>query len=210
MDPHWFQRESGSGSWSDFWVTKLIFSKKLQIQIQILPQNGISESVWSDGVLQAVQGAFRFGARVQGAGLQLCRQATGSWRGKGEQNWKSINQPQFQKIFFFSLLLSSWFCYSQCCWSGSGIWCIFSWIPDPRSGMGKKSGSGSGIWIRDEQPGSYFRELGNLFWGKILQFFDADPGSGMEKFSSGCRDKHPGSATLVVASMDKWILKDNL
>jgi hypothetical protein len=40
--------------------------------------------------------------------------------------------------------------------------------------MGKKSGSGSGI--RDEQPGSYFLELRNLFWVKILQFFEADPG----------------------------------
>jgi hypothetical protein len=63
--------------------------------------------------------------------------------------------------------------------------------------MGKKSGSGSGI--RDEQPGSYFLELRNHFWVKILKFFDADPewkqfGSGMEK--SRIRDKHPGSATL--------------
>jgi hypothetical protein len=30
----------------------------------------------------------------------------------------------------------------------------------PGSGMGKKSGSG----IRDEKPGSYFRELRNLFF----------------------------------------------
>jgi hypothetical protein len=45
--------------------------------------------------------------------------------------------------------------------------------------MGKKSGSGSGI--RDEQPGSYFLELRNhFFWIKILKFFDANPGSGME------------------------------
>jgi hypothetical protein len=52
--------------------------------------------------------------------------------------------------------------------------------------MSEKSGSGSGIRIRDEQPGSYFRELGNHFLGvKILKFFDADPGSGMKKFGSG-------------------------
>jgi hypothetical protein len=49
--------------------------------------------------------------------------------------------------------------------------------------MGRKSASGSGI--RDEQPGSYFLELRNhflfvFFWVKILKFFDADPGSGME------------------------------
>ena len=50
----------------------------------------------------------------------------------------------------------------------------------PGSGMGRKSASGSGI--RDEQPGSYFLELRNHFFGvkKILYFFDADPGSGME------------------------------
>jgi hypothetical protein len=71
--------------------------------------------------------------------------------------------------------------------------------------------------MRDEQPGSYFLEFRNHFLGKILKFFDADPGSGMEKFGSGMekfvygmekfgsgtekvgsgiRDKHPGSATL--------------
>jgi hypothetical protein len=31
--------------------------------------------------------------------------------------------------------------------------------------------------MRDEQPGSYFLELGNHLWVKILKFFDADPGS---------------------------------
>jgi hypothetical protein len=49
--------------------------------------------------------------------------------------------------------------------------------------MGRKSASGS--WIRDEQPGSYFLELRNHFFGffgvKILKFFDADPESGMER-----------------------------
>jgi hypothetical protein len=49
--------------------------------------------------------------------------------------------------------------------------------------MGRKSASGSGI--RDEQPGSYFLVIRNLFFGfigvKILKFFDADQGSGMEK-----------------------------
>jgi hypothetical protein len=47
-----------------------------------------------------------------------------------------------------------------------------------------------------------------VFGVKILKFFDADPGSGMEtvrirdpgwkKVGSGIRDKHPGSATLVL------------
>jgi hypothetical protein len=48
--------------------------------------------------------------------------------------------------------------------------------------MGRKSASRSGI--RDEQPGSDLLELTNhflFFFGvKILKFFDADPGSGME------------------------------
>jgi hypothetical protein len=93
---------------------------------------------------------------------------------------------------------------------GSGIRCLFDpWIRDQGSGMGRKSASGSGI--RDEQPGSYFPEPLNHFFGffgvKILKFFDADPGSGMEtvrirdpgwkKVGSGIRDKHPGSATLI-------------
>jgi hypothetical protein len=39
----------------------------------------------------------------------------------------------------------------------------------------------SWIRIRDEQPGSYFQELETpCFWAKILKFFDAGPGSGME------------------------------
>jgi hypothetical protein len=55
-----------------------------------------------------------------------------------------------------------------------------------------------GTWIQDEHPGSYFRELGNNFFGlKILKLFyvDPDPGSGIiftldlgskkEKFESG-------------------------
>jgi hypothetical protein len=63
-----------------------------------------------------------------------------------------------------------------CCGSGSGIRCLF----DP--------------WIRDEQPGSYFRELRNNFWVQIPKFFDADPVYGMEKIR--IRDKHPGSAIL--------------
>jgi hypothetical protein len=55
--------------------------------------------------------------------------------------------------------------------------------------MGKK------IRIRDEQPGSYFLELRNNFWVKILKFFDAARDPGWKKFGSGIRDKHPGSAT---------------
>jgi hypothetical protein len=35
----------------------------------------------------------------------------------------------------------------------------------PGSGMGTNSRSGSGIRIRDEHPGVYFREFRNTFWG---------------------------------------------
>ncbi len=82
----------------------------------------------------------------------------------------------------------------------------------PGSGIrdGRKSASGSGI--RDEQPGSYFLELRNHFFAffgvKIIIFFDENPGSGMEtvrirdpgwkKVGSWIRDKHPGSATLMI------------
>jgi hypothetical protein len=49
--------------------------------------------------------------------------------------------------------------------------------------MGKrKTGSGSGI--RNEQPGSYFRELRNqILWVKILKLFYVN--LGWEKFGSG-------------------------
>jgi hypothetical protein len=41
--------------------------------------------------------------------------------------------------------------------------------------MGRKSESGSEIRIRISE------NLETIFWIKILQFFDADPGSRMEK-----------------------------
>ncbi len=76
--------------------------------------------------------------------------------------------------------------------------------PDPGSGAfftpgsgirdGYESGSGSGI--RDEQPGSYFRELRNNFWGQnylnsLMWIRDGKnlyPVSGMEKI----RNRDPG------------------
>ncbi len=82
---------------------------------------------------------------------------------------------------------------NQCCCSGSGILDrVPFWPMDPGSGMGRKSASGSGI--RDEQPGSYFLELRNHFFGFLgLKYLNSlmrsgirdgdssDPGSGMEK-----------------------------
>jgi hypothetical protein len=56
-------------------------------------------------------------------------------------------------------------------------------VADPGSGMGEKSRSGPLIWIRDEHPGSYFREsLETIFWLKILNFL-RDPVTGIEKNS---------------------------
>jgi hypothetical protein len=43
--------------------------------------------------------------------------------------------------------------------------------------MGEKSGSGSGM----NKPDHISESLDTIFWVKILKFFDADPGSGMEK-----------------------------
>jgi hypothetical protein len=52
--------------------------------------------------------------------------------------------------------------------------------------MGKKSGSGSGIWIRDELPGSYFQDLrNNIFRSKYLISLMRIR---MGKFESGIRD----------------------
>jgi hypothetical protein len=62
------------------------------------------------------------------------------------------------------------------------------------------------IRIRDEQPGSYFLELGKHFFAffgvKILKFFDEDPGwrqfgSGMEKVGSGINIPDPPNCPKV-------------
>jgi hypothetical protein len=58
---------------------------------------------------------------------------------------------------------------------------------------------GSGEKNHYPDPGCITRNillsLETIFWVKILKFFDAHPGSGMEKIRM--RNKHPGSATLV-------------
>jgi hypothetical protein len=51
-------------------------------------------------------------------------------------------------------------------------------------------GSGSGM----NNPDHISEILETIFWVKILKFFDADPGSGMEKIR--IRDKRPGSTIL--------------
>jgi hypothetical protein len=55
----------------------------------------------------------------------------------------------------------------------------------PGSGIDKKTESGSEM---NEQPGKYFHSLETIIWVKILKFFDADPGSSMEKI----RIRDPG------------------
>jgi hypothetical protein len=46
-------------------------------------------------------------------------------------------------------------------------------------------------------PDHISESLEAIFGVKILKFFDADPGSGMEKIRIW--DKHPGSAALLLA-----------
>ncbi len=50
-------------------------------------------------------------------------------------------------------------------------------VADPGSRMGKNSGSGSAM----NNPDHISVGLDIIFWVKIFKFFDADPGSGMEK-----------------------------
>jgi hypothetical protein len=75
--------------------------------------------------------------------------------------------------------------------------------------MGKKnSGVGSGMNI----PDHIAEKLETIFWVKknlnslmrirIRDPGSFDPGSRMEKFGSGIQYKHPGSATLVIFTMN--------
>ncbi len=101
--------------------------------------------------------------------------------------------------------------------------------PDPGFGAflpldtGSRAGirNGKKIRIRDEHPGSHFRELRkNLLGWKYLNSLMGirdpfDPGSGMEKFGSVIRKKHPGSATLTLMNRKwkttyKWKISSNL
>jgi hypothetical protein len=81
----------------------------------------------------------------------------------------------------------------------------------PGSGMGKNGIPGT----RDEH--FFSRGLENIFLGEkyfplmrigIRDFFD--PGSGMENFVSGIRNKHPGSATLLIRRPEKYMIFDDI
>jgi hypothetical protein len=73
--------------------------------------------------------------------------------------------------------------------------------------MGKKSRSGSG-----NIPDHISEGLETVFWVKIIKFLDADadpasgifltrdPGSEMETFGYGIRDKHPGQQHFLKTS----------
>jgi hypothetical protein len=72
-----------------------------------------------------------------------------------------------------------------------------SWPPDP----GSRS--------RMNNPDHISESLETIFWVKILNFFDADPGwkkfeSRMENIRIG--DKHPGSSTLIGCCCFCWLV----
>ncbi len=60
--------------------------------------------------------------------------------------------------------------------------------------------------IRDEQPGSYFLELGNHPWVEILKFFDADPVSEVRDGNNSERDekKSDPEAGITVPDPQHW------
>jgi hypothetical protein len=68
--------------------------------------------------------------------------------------------------------------------------------------MGKKSASGSEM----NNPDQIFWSLKPFFWVKILQFFDTDPGSGMEtvRIRDG-KKSDPGSG-INIPDPQHWFL----
>ncbi len=78
---------------------------------------------------------------------------------------------------------------------GSGAFSI------PGFGMGKKSRSGSGIQIRDEYPGSYFREIRNNFWVKYIAILWC----GLHARVLAAVPDHAGAkASLLTSVADPW------
>jgi hypothetical protein len=111
------------------------------------------------------------------------------------------------------------------------------WDPGSGSGLGKKSGSRSGIRIRDQKLRSYFESWETIFLVKILKFSNVHPGSRIrdgknsdlgsgiqdaKNFDPGSgiwdgknldpgsriRDKHPGSEKLEISSPNLLGLKE--
>ena len=82
------------------------------------------------------------------------------------------------------------------------------WDPGSGSGIGKKSGSRSGIRIRDRKLGSYFWELKNhFFWLKYLNslMHIRDPGSGMEKIQ--IRDQGSSMKNILIQDLGNGMEK---
>jgi len=69
----------------------------------------------------------------------------------------------------------------------------FAGVADPGSGAFLTPGSG----IRDEHPGSYFLQIETIFWGKVLKFFDADPGTGINIRDGFCHSVFVNPFSLV-------------
>ncbi len=83
---------------------------------------------------------------------------------------------------------------------GSGAFLILT----PGSGIGKKSGSGSGM----NNPNLISESLETIFWVKILKSWmriraRKNTDTGWKKFGSGIKNKHPGSATLLKTNV--WL-----
>ncbi len=115
------------------------------------------------------------------------------------QHWPYRTKKQIKQevLLIFRVLYRA----SHCWGPGSGIRCFCAFDPGIRDGE-------SGFGIRDEHPGSYFRELRNNFAA------DPDPGSFRPwildgKFGSGIRYKHSGSPTLVLANYRYFTISES-
>jgi hypothetical protein len=93
---------------------------------------------------------------------------------------------------------------------GSGIRTSSGVFLTPGSGMGKKSGFESSIRIRDEQPGSHFRELISHFWrlkylSSLMGIRDgknSDPGSGKIRIRD--REKSDQGSGINIPDPQHW------
>ncbi len=75
------------------------------------------------------------------------------------------------------------------------------WIQDPGCVKSKDPDPGSGM----NNPDHISWSLETIFWVKILEFFDADLGSGMEKFGSGIRDGKKSDPGCKNISYRVWL-----
>jgi hypothetical protein len=64
--------------------------------------------------------------------------------------------------------------------------------------------SRSKFGIRDERPDHISESVETIFGLKIRKFFDADPGSGMEKFGSGINIPDPQHGNQCMNNLKKF------